>query len=56
MTILANVFSLMLACLVGVGPVALLAALQNRRDRRAGRSFTRPRGSFRPRRSGATSR
>jgi hypothetical protein len=35
MTILANMFSLMLACLVGVGPVALLAALQNRRDRRA---------------------
>jgi len=35
MTILANVFSLLLACLVGVGPVALLAVLQNRRDRRA---------------------
>jgi len=35
MMILANVFSLLLACLVGVGPVALLAVLQNRRDRRA---------------------
>jgi len=35
MTILANMFSLVLACLLGVGPVALVAALQNRRDRRA---------------------
>ncbi len=35
MTILANVLSLVVACLVGVGPIALLAALQNRRDRRA---------------------
>ena len=35
MTILADVLSLVLACLVGVGPIALLATLQNRRDRRA---------------------
>jgi hypothetical protein len=35
MTILANVLSLLLACLVGVGPIALVAMLQNRRDRRA---------------------
>ncbi len=35
MTILANVLSLLVACLVGVGPVMLLAILQNRRDRRA---------------------
>jgi hypothetical protein len=35
MTVLGNVLSLLLACVVGVGPVALLAALQNRRDRRA---------------------
>jgi hypothetical protein len=34
-TILANVLSLLVACLVGVGPVMLLAVLQNRRDRRA---------------------
>jgi hypothetical protein len=39
MMLLANVFSLVLACLVGVGPVALVAALQNRRDRRAGDLF-----------------
>ena len=35
MTVLANVLSLMLACVVGVGPIALVAVLQNRRDRRA---------------------
>jgi hypothetical protein len=35
MTIVANVLSLMLACVVGVGPVALAAVLLNRRDRRA---------------------
>jgi len=35
MTVLANVLSLLVACVVGVGPIALLAALQNRRDRRA---------------------
>jgi len=35
MTILANVLSLVLACVAGVGPIALLAVLQNRRDRRA---------------------
>ena len=35
MTVLANVLSLMLACVVGVGPFALVAVLQNRRDRRA---------------------
>ena len=35
MTVLANMFSLVLACVVGIGPIALLAALQNRRDRRA---------------------
>jgi hypothetical protein len=35
MTILANVLSLLMACLAGVGPVMLLAVLQNRRDDRA---------------------
>jgi hypothetical protein len=35
MTIVANVLSLMLACVVGVGPIALVAVLLNRRDRRA---------------------
>ena len=35
MTVLTNVLSLIVACIVGVGPVALLAVLQNRRDRRA---------------------
>ena len=35
MTVLTNVLSLIVACVVGVGPVALLAVLQNRRDRRA---------------------
>lgn len=35
MTVLANVLSLLLACVAGVGPIALLAVLQNRRDRRA---------------------
>jgi hypothetical protein len=39
MTILANVLSLLVACLAGVGPIALLAVLQNRRDRRAQRLF-----------------
>jgi len=34
MTMLANLFSLAVACLVGVGPVALVAVLLNRRDRR----------------------
>jgi len=35
MTVLANVLSLVLACVLGVGPIVLLAILQNRRDRRA---------------------
>lgn len=35
MTILENVLSLLVACLAGVGPVMLVAVLQNRRDRRA---------------------
>ena len=35
MTVLTDVLSLIVACIVGVGPVALLAVLQNRRDRRA---------------------
>jgi hypothetical protein len=35
MTGLAEMLSLVVACVVGVGPVALLAVLQNRRDRRA---------------------
>ncbi|MGH7319472.1 MAG: hypothetical protein ACRELA_07595, partial [Candidatus Rokuibacteriota bacterium] len=35
MTVLANVLSLLIACVAGVGPIALLAVLQNRRDRRA---------------------
>ena len=35
MTVLTNVLSLIVACVVGVGPVALVAVLQNRRDRRA---------------------
>jgi hypothetical protein len=35
MTGLANVLSLLVACVAGVGPIALLAVLQNRRDRRA---------------------
>jgi hypothetical protein len=35
MTVLTNVLSLIVACVVGVGPVALLAVLLNRRDRRA---------------------
>ena len=35
MTVLANVLSLIVACVAGVGPIALLAVLQNRRDRRA---------------------
>jgi hypothetical protein len=34
-TALADVLSLLVACLAGVGPIALLAALQNARDRRA---------------------
>jgi hypothetical protein len=33
--ILENVLSLLVACVAGVGPIVLLAALQNRRDRRA---------------------
>ena len=39
MNMLANLFSLVVACLVGVGPVALVAALQNRRDRREAALF-----------------
>jgi hypothetical protein len=39
MTILANVLSLLAACLVGVGPILVLALLQNRRDRRAAALF-----------------
>jgi hypothetical protein len=39
MTVLANVLSLMLACVVGVGPIAVLAAMLNRRDRRADSLF-----------------
>jgi hypothetical protein len=39
MTILANALSLLTACLVGVGPIMLLAVLQHRRDRRAERLF-----------------
>ncbi len=39
MTMLANLFSLVVACLVGVGPIALVASLQNRRDRRAAALF-----------------
>ncbi|HEY7138963.1 MAG TPA: hypothetical protein VIE44_02610 [Methylomirabilota bacterium] len=35
MTVLANALSLVLACVVGVGPIALVAILQNHRDRRA---------------------
>jgi hypothetical protein len=35
MTVLANLLSLIVACVAGVGPIVLLAALQNRRDRRA---------------------
>ena len=35
MTVLTNVLSLMVACVVGVGPIALVAVLQNRRDGRA---------------------
>ena len=35
MTVLTNVLSLIVACVVGVGPVALVAVLLNRRDRRA---------------------
>jgi hypothetical protein len=35
MTVLASVLSLLVACVAGVGPIALLAVLQNRRDRRA---------------------
>src|SRR5262245_43361520 len=35
MTVMANMLSLLVACVVGVGPVVVLAALQNRRDRRA---------------------
>lgn len=35
MTGLANVLSLLIACVAGVGPILLLALLQNRRDRRA---------------------
>jgi hypothetical protein len=35
MTVLANVLSLMVACVAGVGPIALVAVLQNGRDRRA---------------------
>lgn len=34
MTILANVLSLVVACVAGVGPIALIAVLQNHRDRR----------------------
>jgi hypothetical protein len=34
MMVLANLLSLALACIVGVGPIAVLALLQNRRDRR----------------------
>jgi hypothetical protein len=35
MTVLTDVLSLIVACIVGVGPVWLLAVLQNRRDRRS---------------------
>jgi hypothetical protein len=35
MTILADLLSLIVACVAGVGPIALLLALLNRRDRRA---------------------
>jgi hypothetical protein len=35
MTILADLLSPIVACVAGVGPIALLLALQNRRDRRA---------------------
>jgi hypothetical protein len=35
MTVLASLLSLVLAWIAGVGPIALLMALQNRRDRRA---------------------
>ena len=35
MTMLADLLSLIVACVAGVGPIALLLALQNRRDRRA---------------------
>src|SRR5262249_57076381 len=35
MTVMANMLSLVVACVAGVGPVAILAALLNRRDRRA---------------------
>ena len=39
MTILDNALSLLVACVLGVGPIVLIAALQNRRDRRAQRLF-----------------
>ena len=39
MTVLANVLSLLVACVLGVGPIMLIAVLQNRRDRRAQRLF-----------------
>jgi len=35
MSVLDNVLSLLVACAAGVGPIALLAVLQNHRDRRA---------------------
>jgi hypothetical protein len=34
MTVLGNVLSLLVACVLGIGPVALIVALLNRRDRR----------------------
>ena len=37
MALLESVMSLAVACVAGVGPIALLAALLNRRDRRAER-------------------
>ena len=39
MTVLADVLSLLVACVLGVGPILLIAVLQNRRDRRAQRLF-----------------
>ncbi len=34
MTVLDSVLSLLVACVLGVGPILLIAVLQNRRDRR----------------------
>ena len=39
MTVLADVLSLLVACVLGVGPILLIAVLQNRRDCRARRLF-----------------